>query len=424
MSGSTGIANHHSGTVVGNGFSIQSVDVSSLDPESFFTTYILKRCPVVINGFSEDIKGIQAWTNSYLRDKAGKSKVEVEKRHSPSDSFGKGNNVNMLFEEFIEKLESKNEQYYLTTQKIEIKETGRPDILSQPLKDLFKLGDFPIRPRLFGNLIPMNLNVWMGNTKQGSSSGLHHDYHDNLYVLLRGKKRFRLFSPSDAHLMFTVGKIDKVHENGRINYEGFPTSADGSEEGSLTALLLSNEKQIAEKRLAEAEEAAANGIPGASKLVEEAERKLDEVLDKLLDQGDDFDDFDDMAEESEMANSDENDSVDQSSKRRRTEECKEDPTQIPLNFSSVDDLDAPSEKYAKFLRAQSVFVDLKANQMLYLPAGWFHEVTSINDATSKEPGHFAFNYWMHPPDGTSFKRPYKSEFWEKDWVMTGYSKAE
>ena len=33
---------------------------------------------------------------------------------------------------------------------------------------------------------------------EGSTSGLHHDYHDNIYVLLRGHKTFRLYSPADA----------------------------------------------------------------------------------------------------------------------------------------------------------------------------------------------------------------------------------
>ena len=35
--------------------------------------------------------------------------------------------------------------------------------------------------------------VRQGGLKAGasSSSGLHHDYHDNLYLLLRGRKRFR-----------------------------------------------------------------------------------------------------------------------------------------------------------------------------------------------------------------------------------------
>jgi len=45
------------------------------------------------------------------------------------------------------------------------------------------------------------------------------------YVLLRGRKRFRLFSPADAHRMYTHGRIRKVHSNGRINYVGHVCAA-------------------------------------------------------------------------------------------------------------------------------------------------------------------------------------------------------
>lgn len=63
--------------------------------------------------------------------------------------------------------------------------------MSAPLDKL--KGDFPLRPALAGALVPQNVNLWMGHSKKGagSSSGLHHDFHDNLYVLLRGKKTFR-----------------------------------------------------------------------------------------------------------------------------------------------------------------------------------------------------------------------------------------
>lgn len=54
----------------------------------------------------------------------------------------------------------------------------------------------------------------------GASSGLHHDYHDNLYVLVKGKKAFHLWSPADAHSLYTHGKIARVHANGRIVYNG------------------------------------------------------------------------------------------------------------------------------------------------------------------------------------------------------------
>ena len=49
-------------------------------------------------------------------------------------------------------------------------------------------------------------------------AGLHHDFHDNLYVLLRGRKRLRLFPPSMAACMHTHGRLRRVHGNGRIVY--------------------------------------------------------------------------------------------------------------------------------------------------------------------------------------------------------------
>ena len=60
-------------------------------------------------------------------------------------------------------------------------------------------------------------------------------------------------------------------------------------------------------------------------------------------------------------------------------------------------------------------VTLNAGDMLYLPAGWFHEVLSETTMDKKGQGHMAFNYWFHPPDGEIFDAPYKSDFWSKDW---------
>jgi hypothetical protein len=61
----------------------------------------------------------------------------------------------------------------------------------------------------------MNYNLWWGRAlaAQESSSGLHHDFHDNLYVLLCGRKRFLLVSPKYALQLDTVGDIEKVLPN-------------------------------------------------------------------------------------------------------------------------------------------------------------------------------------------------------------------
>lgn len=44
--------------------------------------------------------------------------------------------------------------------------------------------DFPLQPALMGNLVLQQTNLWLGNCQEGKSSGLHHDFHDNLYALV------------------------------------------------------------------------------------------------------------------------------------------------------------------------------------------------------------------------------------------------
>lgn len=66
--------------------------------------------------------------------------------------------------------------------------------------------------------------------------------------------------------------------------------------------------------------------------------------------------------------------------------------------------------------AAAVEVELQAGEMLYLPASWFHEVTSAS-AAAAEP-HAAVNYWFHPPDALGAAAghfPYSTDFWGDAW---------
>ena len=56
-------------------------------------------------------------------------------------------------------------------------------------------------------------------------------------------------------------------------------------------------------------------------------------------------------------------------------------------------------------------VSLYSGQCLYLPASWFHCVSSFADSEKGEEVHLALNYWYHPPDGDCFESPYKDTFW-------------
>jgi hypothetical protein len=92
----------------------------------------------------------------------------------------------------------------------------------------------------------------------------------------------------------------------------------------------------------------------------------------------------------------------------------------PPSFSRVD-TDASREvlerDFPLFLESESkgLTISLEPGEMLYLPAGWFHEVRSSGPPAGG--GHMALNYWFHPPDGSAFEKPYQSDFWENDWKL-------
>ncbi|KAL7546932.1 hypothetical protein ACHAWF_010267 [Thalassiosira exigua] len=402
---------HYDGwTVPHNNYYVPTINIEDVTPETFYNDYVKRRRPVVLQGALADMSRIGKWVETkYLEERAGDQSVMVEKRPSANDPFGKGNEVRMTFREFLRLVKGGDDKHYLTTQDVRANSDGRPDLMSPLMKAL--RGDFPVRPALMGHLVPQDINMWIGNSEEGASSGLHHDYHDNLYVLLAGRKRFRLFGPRDAAKMYTRGKLLKVHPNGRINYEGEETTAYGADLRSDAAALASRRKDEAERRLEEAERALDDGEPGAKEQFERAEEELERAMDVILDaeMGGEDDDGDDVGACEEQYG-DEGRLVDKTVKN-------------PNNFSRVeadilDDEEKLRESYPEFLDAKVAWASLSPGRILYLPASWFHEVTSYASPGGRS-GHIAVNYWFHPPDGDSYRAPYSTPFWANDFAARG-----
>ncbi len=341
---------------------IDRLDAKEAVPELLWRKYIQKRLPVVIQSPPPEKRWrANLWTNAYLMRKAGHSKVSVEYRSSPSERFGLGKRRHMLFKEFLSRLSQGQENLYVTSPEQPIGPNGFPDVMAPPLLHLSS--DLPVRLSWAGNLVPQQINMWMGTSVNGTSSGLHHDYHDNFYVLLRGRKRFRLYPPSLAKRMYTHGKISRIFPNGRIVYKG---QQGILEDGS-------NEDDVREWKLSKSSE----------------EDHIDEDQDFR---------HDDEENESMQSNT-------------------------PPSFSMVDislPIASIQERFPNFPHESFVECIVSAGETLYLPAGWFHEVTSMNDTQGKEPGHLAINYWLHPPDNIragdrGFFHPYKTGFWNDMW---------
>lgn len=404
---------------------IETISYDDLTSLEFFQQYIVPRKPVLFNNLLTDKEWKFSADHSYLKNKCSSEPiVKVEFRASLKDKFGLGNEKNMGFFQFLDKIENGSSDMYLTTQELEYDEDEQPYIMTTPLS--YMKDDFPLCPKLFGNLIPFNINFWYGQSPEYSTTGLHHDFHDNLYIMLKGEKEFTLCSPAYAHLFYLNGPVTKIHKNGRFNYLGQPTHADGRDIKAEKALEASRALEI---------------VMSNENDDDEVEKALEAVLDAEMDGQDNFFDEDDSGdgsdgeifdddeeedEEEEYDDSADDDKLNENQhiigKKRQISSInsvnnseilkpKKLEKKIPNSFSLVDTSLSDEElkkKFPLFLEAKKhcIKITIKAGQMLFIPCGWFHEVKSKGST-----GHVAFNYWFHPPDNDNFNKPYQSDFW-------------
>eukprot|EP00300_Choanocystis_sp_HF-7_P007532 c15342_g1_i2.p1 GENE.c15342_g1_i2~~c15342_g1_i2.p1 ORF type:complete len:509 (+),score=114.13 c15342_g1_i2:51-1577(+) len=459
--------NQYEGHCLNPGDAIERVNVADLNPETMFERYVAKRKPVVLVGhLPEDELQAFKWSRSYLRKHAGDAQLKVEHRDSSDGMFGQGKEVPMTYSEFLDHIEAGEDKWYLTTQDLPQDDRGQPSIMAAPLTHV--ADDLVVRPSLLSSLVPYSINVWHGVSASHASSGLHHDFHDNLYVLLKGNKQFTLFSPDVALTMHTRGQIIQVHPNGRINYAGLATHADGSDADAEQAQVVYQQQLSAESRLAAAEAALERGEQEAVEALQEAEDELDDALEALLNSNDAadetlFDDnsfgngSDDQSDEEDPATAKAWKDLIEGNKKEKKPKGDHTSTE-PLNFCLIprevrqgvnhkrakksgkgnENRTRDEGDYADFeaIRARGVKLTIKAGEMLFLPAGWFHEVESFGATKEQiekdEPSggeaafegelevvgeHMALNFWFHPPDGKEFSKPYTRPFWETDWAL-------
>ena len=317
------------------GEEVAKVDLGTLTPEKFFDEFIARRRPAIIEG-TPDIN----LTPGHLTKHVGDAVVSVERRSTLSEGYGKGSRVEMTMADFVKNLAS--DKLYLTSQDTD------GELFVSPVRELHGRGDIPLRPSLVSSLVPANISLWLGSSaSSASSSGLHHDYHDNLYVLLSGRKSFKLYSPRYAREMQTHGKIGRVHGNGQISYVGHERHADGSTERERRRLEAKAKVAEAGRRLQALEE-----VDGAEpSALAAAEEDLERALDLELSMEEE--------EEEEGFSGVEATTMDGS---------------CPRNFSSL------SEERQRSLKdsCKAVEANIGAGEMLYLPCGWFHNVFSRN----------------------------------------------
>ena len=191
--------------------SVERVDFP-LSLEDFYSRFYTRRRPAVIRTQSLAQLGwhTQQWNNEYLAHKAGAQQVLVPQRGGGAYSAESSAYVPMLFVEFLRQVMARpggDDRRYLNLQ--------TDNVIEPPLLQL--LGDFSIPP-FYKDLSLRCINLWMGNSDKTIVTPLHHDFNDNLYVVVEGRKRFTLFPPEQAPNLYVRGQLLGVGANGIIRY--------------------------------------------------------------------------------------------------------------------------------------------------------------------------------------------------------------
>ncbi|KAI8928475.1 cupin-like domain-containing protein [Entophlyctis helioformis] len=453
------------------------VDPFSITPRAFFDKYVATRTPCILTAFpapaglfptsvfgdddddddddhvqEQPTKQYLTWTWNWmslesLLEEAADAKVTVESKDKSLGRFGSGlKRQKLRFVDFIQRLKDGDESLYMTTQYkdsgdgSEDEEDGEedgdgsedddgarsvernpiPDYLCPPLDKLPSTSCATLK--LFGHLTPFSMNLWIGATSapEGTSSGLHHDFNDNFYLLQSGRKRFTLFSPKDTDRMYLHGNVKHVHANGLQEYEDsspFGIRSDGA-----------YIDDVAQYKMFKAiEDIAGPPIKGVSlKELRRRERVATQEYNAFYESS--------KLEEWKKR---------RESKREEERNGDKEPTsfsRVPVKLlhevtscKSADQAKAIAQKggFPLLAGATPVAIDLSPGESMYLPAGWFHEVRSFGKASNNPPAkrkrdekpspspanniHIALNYWLAPPSTSDFKKPYVDGYWDYTW---------
>mmetsp|Transcript_117651 Transcript_117651/g.230847 ORF Transcript_117651/g.230847 Transcript_117651/m.230847 type:complete len:663 (-) Transcript_117651:46-2034(-) len=390
-----------------------------------FMGYISRREPFIIRfGSAKNMSATLNWATQSWRGEVGRiylqqtvgpdEKVLVETRtHKPQDttdkpgitsasstdsairgeSFGFGLNVHRKVMPFSDVLKDDftnlqgNESIYLNIQLPKQSTFTSDDSVNEIFRTPLHLlkHDVPLPQMLedvVGNITEINL--WMGVARdRDSQSKLHMDATDNLYVVLEGKKHFSIASPAEALKMKTISPTHAVSPDGlsfQFNVRKFAAYARQRihNEGANVVHAAKN------RTIGKADSTTAQAGTGAVFSLGRHGSGLfsqDAIQEHLLPNNVEY----------EVSNFHFS-TIDANSAHADKEQREE--------AGSTDEENTPY--FTRF--------ELEEGDMLYLPTGWFHQVTS------RQGRHTALNYWwraLNWRDAVEFERVQSEALYEQ-----------
>ena len=365
---------------------------SGINPSEFFSKYISTRTPVIVTD-KKLVPNVELFLEELTKVD---SNLQVELEYE--GEFASEHRKIMDFQDFLTQVD--NGGLYLTTQyqnQDSVKQFAQP-----PLDQLLHI--LPTKIDLIDRLVVNQMNMWMGYSN-GQSSKLHFDYHDNLYFVLQGTKEFTIFPPSDYPYLYINGDFN-CHENGLF----YSPSSNIRSDGAFCEDVGQYKMKIAEDLL---------NVAQSKEEIEFAENLMDQAMILMVGSSSELTEYESEEDQESVCHSFDDDGessedrneicINMNGKRFSNLEENPDAKELkvkPQSFSNIPTkvLRDPndSSEFPLFQHATPIKFVLQAGECLYLPCGWFHEVSSSGGR------HIAINYWTAPPG----KDGYEDDYWK------------
>jgi lysine-specific demethylase 8 len=180
--------------------------LAACSPDEFRRRYVARGAPVVIEGVASSWPASTRWTLPALRERFADAKVRIMRAPGGRvDNLGRGGTTYDAgtLGRYVEALTGGvADPGYLVTKWDELPEALRADVR---------------RPELHGDARWSRSALWFG--PEGIVSPMHFDVPDNLYVVVRGRKRFTLIPPRDAWSVRPHGLLSGQAQYARVDPE-------------------------------------------------------------------------------------------------------------------------------------------------------------------------------------------------------------
>ncbi len=177
---------------------------SNLSAQEFLENYYITGTPVIITDLMQDWPAMNSWTPEQLESRFGNLQIQVQTNRNadPNYEINSERHKQLLpMSEYVDLVVNGGEtnDYYMVA--------NNSDVNNQVLQSVYE--DIGIPPYLDPNLLEGRSFFWFG--PKGTITPYHHDPANLMMAQVYGRKRWKLVSPFQTHLMYNnIGVFSEV----------------------------------------------------------------------------------------------------------------------------------------------------------------------------------------------------------------------